>query len=79
MTAIRQPIAKPAWLASMKRKDGTSSTTSATPQAQSPAQRRRLKPIAGFSPRRFHNAKEPFGSASQPQQLRPVPPYLAPA
>ena len=77
--AIRQPTAKPTWLASMKRKDGTPSTTSAAPQAQSPAQRRRLKPIAGFSPRRCPSTKEPFGSASQLQQLRPAPPCLAPA
>ena len=42
ITAICQPVTKPAWLASMKRKDGTSSTTSAAPQAQSPAQHRRL-------------------------------------
>ena len=73
---MRQPITKPAWLARMKRKDGTTSTTSATPQAQGPAQRRRLKSTAGFSPRRRHSAEEPFGSASQLQQLRPVPSYL---
>ena len=76
---MRQPVTKSAWLARAKRKDGTTSTTSAAPQAQSPAQRGRLKPIAGFSPRRCHDAKEPFGSASRPQQLRPVPPCLAPA
>ena len=75
---MRQPITKPAWLARMKRKDGTTSTTSAAPQAQGPAQRRRLKPIAGFSSRRRHNTEEPFGSVSRLQQLRPVPPYLAP-
>ena len=70
---MRQPTTKPAWLARMKRKD---STTSAAPQAQSPAQHRRLKSIAGFSSRRRHNAEEPFGSANQLQQLRPVPSYL---
>ena len=79
IAAIRQPTAKPAWLASMKRKDGTSSTTSAAPQAQSPTQHRRLKSIAGFSSRRRHSTEEPFGSASQLQQLRPVPPCLASA
>ena len=46
--------------------------------AQSPARHRRLKSITGFSPRRWHSAKEPFGSASQPHQLQPVPPYSAP-
>ena len=76
IAAMRQPITKPAWLARMKRKDGTTSTTSAAPQAQSPAQHRRLKSIAGFSSRRCHSAKEPFGSASQLQQLRPAPPYF---
>ena len=77
IAAARQPITKPAWLARMKRKDGTTSATSATPQAQGPAQHRRLKSIAGFSPRRRHSAEEPSGSASQLQQLRPVPSYLA--
>ena len=48
-------------------------------RAQSPARHRRLKPIAGFSSRRCHNAKESFGSASRPHQLQPVPPYSAPA
>ena len=48
-------------------------------RAQSPARHRRLKPIAGFSSRRWHNAKEPSGSASQSHQLQPVPPYSAPA
>ena len=76
---MRQPITKPAWLARMKRKGGTASATSAAPQAQSPAQHRRLKSITGFSSRRRHNAEEPFGSASLLQQLRPVPPYSAPA
>ena len=64
--ATRQPAAKPAWLASMKRKDGTSSTTSAAPQAQSTARHRRLKATAGFSPRCCHDAKEALGSASPP-------------
>ena len=76
IAAMRQPITKPAWLAKMKRKDGTTSTTSAAPQAQGPAQRRRLKSITGFSSRRRHNTEEPFGSANQLQQLRPVPSYL---
>ena len=48
-------------------------------RAQSPARHRRLKSIAGFSSRRCHDAKEPFGSASRPRQLRPAPPCLAPA
>ena len=48
-------------------------------RAQSPARHRRLKSIAGFSPRRCHSAKEPFGSASRPHQLQPVRPYPAPA
>ena len=52
IAAIRQPIAKPAWLAKMKRKDGTISTTNAAPQAQSPTQHRRLKSITSFSSRR---------------------------
>ena len=77
IAAARQPITEPAWLAKMKRKGGTISTTSAPPQAQGPTQRRRLKSIAGFSSRRCHSAKEPSGPASQPQQLRPVPPCLA--
>ena len=73
---MRQPVTKPAWLARMKRKDGTTSTASAAPQAQSPAQHRRLKSIAGFSSRRRHNTEELFGSANLLQQLRPVPSYL---
>ena len=77
VAAIRQPITKPAWLARMKRKDGTTSTTNAAPQAQSPTQHRRLKSITGFSSRRRHNAEEPFGSANLLQQLRPVPSYSA--
>ena len=77
IAAIRQPITKPAWLAKMKRKDGTISTTNAAPQAQSPTQPRRLKSITSFSSRRRHNAEEPFGSANLLQQLRPVPSYLA--
>ena len=76
---MRQPVTKPAWLARMKRKDGTTSTTSAAPQAHSPAQHRRLKSITSFSSRRRHSTEEPFGSASHLQQLRPVPPYLASA
>ena len=48
-------------------------------RAQSPARHRRLKPIARFSSRRCHNAKEPFGSASRPHQLKPAPPCSAPA
>ena len=79
IAAIRQPITKPAWLARMKRKNGTISTTSAAPQTQSPTQHRRLKSITGFSSRRRHNAEEPFGSANLLQQLRPAPPCLAPA
>ena len=79
IASVRQPITKPAWLARMKRKDGTTSTTNAAPQAQSPTQHRRLKSITGFSSRRRHNVEEPFGSASLLQQLRPVPPYSAPA
>ena len=79
IAAMRQPATKPAWLARMKRKDGTTSTTNAAPQAQSPTQHRRLKSITGFSSRRRHNAEEPFGSANLLQQLRPVPPYLASA
>ena len=70
---MRQPATKPAWLARMKRKDGTTSTTSAAPQAQGPAQRRRLKSIAGSSSRRRHSTEEPFGSANRLQQLRPAP------
>ena len=77
IAAAHQPATKPAWLARMKRKDGTTSTTSAAPQAQGPAQHRRLKSITGFSSRRRHSTEEPFGSASQLQQLRPAPPYLA--
>ena len=76
IAAVRQPITKPAWLARMKRKGGTISTTSAPPQAQGPTQRRRLKSITGFSSRCRHNTEEPFGSANRLQQLRPVPPYL---
>ena len=79
IAAVRQPITKPAWLARMKHKGGTISTTSAPPQAQGPAQRRRLKSITGFSSRRRHSTEEPFGSANRLQQLRPVSPYLAPA
>ena len=48
-------------------------------RAQSPARRGRLKYIAGFSSRRRQDAKEALNSGSQPQQLRPIPPYLAPA
>ena len=48
-------------------------------RAQSPARRGRLGYIAGFSPRRRQDAKEALSSASQPQQLRPAPPCLAPA
>ena len=73
IAAVRQPITKPAWLARMKRKGGTISTTSELPQAQGPTQRRRLKSITGFSSRHWPNTKEPFGSASQLQQLRPGP------
>ena len=76
---MRQPVTKPAWLAKMKRKGGTASAASAAPQAQRPTQHRRLKSITGFSSRRRHNTEEPFGSANQLQQLRPAPPYLAPA
>ena len=78
IAAVRQPITKPAWLARMKRKGGTISTTSAPPQAQGPTQRRRLKSITGFSSRGRHNAEEPFGSANRLQQLRPVSSYLTP-
>ena len=60
----RQPITRPTWLARMKRKGSTISTTSAPPQAQGPTQRRRLKSITGFSSRRRHNTEEPFGSAN---------------
>ena len=49
-----------------------------TARAQSPARRRRLKSITSFSSQCWHNAKESFGSASQPHQLQPVPPYSAP-
>ena len=48
-------------------------------RAKSPARRGRLGHIAGFSPRRCHDAKEALSSASQPQQLSPAPPCLAPA
>ena len=48
-------------------------------RAQSPARHRRLKPIAGFSSQRWHNAEEPFGPASQPHQLQPAPSCSAPA
>ena len=41
---------------------------SETTRAQSPAQHRRLKSIAGLSSQRWHNAKESFGSASQSHQ-----------
>ena len=41
-----------------------------TTRTQSSMRHRRLKPIAGFSPRCCHSAKEPFGSASRPHQLQ---------
>ena len=77
IAATHQPITKPTWLARMERKDGTTSTTNATPQAQGPTQYRRLKSITGFSSRRRHNAEEPSGFANLLQQLRPVPSYSA--
>ena len=49
-----------------------------TTRAQSPTRHRRLKSITSFSSQRWHNAKEPFGSAHQSHQLQPVPPYSAP-
>ena len=39
-----------------------------TARAQSPTQYRRLKSITSFSSQRWHNAKEPFGSANQSHQ-----------
>ena len=67
-------ITRPSWLASMKRKGGT---TGSAPQARSPAQHGRLKSAAGFSARHCHNAREPYGSASGSQQRRPASPYSA--
>ena len=69
LRAIRRPIAKPAWLASMRRKIAPTA-----PQAQDTARHRHLKPIARLSPSRQHAHYKTPDSASRPHQLRPLPP-----
>ena len=68
LRAIRRPIAKPTWLASMQRK-----VAPTAPQAQDTARHRRLKPIARLSPSRQHVHYKTPDSANRSHQLRPLP------
>ena len=48
-------------------------------RAQNPTRHGRLKSIASFASRRWHNAKGPLGPANRSHQLRPASSRLAPA